>query len=65
MSYYKFQNNIVFRSEDLVFILTKNVDSDEMPNASAFHLGLHCLKKMASREASFGYYMGLAVRVQS
>ena len=51
-AYYKFQNNIVFLSEDLVFTLTNNVDSDEMPNTSVFHMCLHCLKNMTAREAS-------------
>ena len=40
---YKFQKNIVFLYEDLFFTLTNNVDSDEMPNTVAFHLGLQSL----------------------
>ena len=41
----KFSNNIVFCANIfcICITLTNSVDSDEMLNNAAFHLGLHCL----------------------
>ena len=33
----------------IVFVLTNNVDSNEMQHRAAFHLGVHCLSKCAYR----------------
>ena len=40
-----FQNNNVFLSLKISFVLANNADPDEMPHYAAFHLGLHCLPK--------------------
>ena len=40
---YNYQRNIEFFSLKIVFVLKYSVDSDEMPQYAAFHLGLHCL----------------------
>ena len=42
-------NKITFLSLKIVFVLAISIDPIEMPQHAAFHLGLHCLPKNASR----------------
>ena len=39
----------VYLSLNIVFVQANSVDPDTMPHDAAFHLGLHCFPKNASR----------------
>ena len=45
----KFQENIVFLSLKIDFVLANSANPDEMPPYSALHLGLHCFPKYPFR----------------
>ena len=44
-----FQNNIVFLSVKIIFILANSADPDEMLHSVPFYLGFHCLQKYPFR----------------
>ena len=63
VSFYKFQNNIVFLSEDPVFTLTNNLDSDEIAKYFGISSGSSLFVKDGSSWGFLNYYFGLAVWV--
>ena len=43
------KQHCILLSEDLFYLNTNSVDTDEMPHYLAFNLGLHCLQKYLFR----------------